>query len=208
MKFTTDRLILWATALAVLAEVGLNYATSYQHLYTLGLRYGEYGVDARLNPVAIDLALLVFGLACLYLTRKGRSVRMMRAALALGVAGTVVGNAAYGAFWGHTGALLAVWSPVLLFATVEAGMVVLRVEAEEAEKAHKSAKFTERATKAANTRRAKPDYSMADSYAASLAEQQALRSAMKGEWTTEGKEPTPTPQMELSGIGLSQNGSY
>jgi hypothetical protein len=208
----TDRLIAWGASLAAVAESAMNFVTSYQHNYTLGLRYGEYGTDARLNPICIDLALLAFGLLNLYLARKGRKSWFLRLALGAGVVGTIAANGAYGAFWGDTGALLAVWSPVLLFATVEGGMVALKVAAEVAEEEAKKAKLSERATKAANTRKGgTPDMFVPQIFNqepqpggpdAAEAARQRLADIRAG------KEQTPAPELALSGIGLSQNRSY
>jgi hypothetical protein len=133
-SWTVDRLIIVSTTLTVIAEVVINFITSYQHIYDLGLKFGEFGVDARLMPVGIDLMLLAFAEVNLFLSRRGRKNTWMRAGLGLGVTGTVMANAAYGANWGTTGALLAFWSPLALFATVEAGMLLLRVAAEDREK--------------------------------------------------------------------------
>jgi hypothetical protein len=133
-SWTVDRLIIVSTTITVLAEVVINFITSYQHIYDLGLKFGEYGVDARLMPVGIDLMLLAFAEVNLFLSRRGRKSRWMRIGLALGVLGTVLANGAYGANWGATGGMLAFWSPLALFATVEAGMLLLRVAAEDREK--------------------------------------------------------------------------
>lgn len=134
-NWSVDKLIIVSTTLCVLSEVVINFITSYQHIYDLGLKFGEYGVDARLMPVGIDLMLLAFAEVNLFLSRRGRKSTWMRLGLAVGVLGTVLANAAYGASWGATGASLAFWSPLALFATVEAGMMLLRVAAEDAAKA-------------------------------------------------------------------------
>ena len=130
-NWSVDKLIIVSTTLVVLAEVVINFITSYQHIYDLGLKYGEFGVDARLMPVGIDLMLLAFAEVNLFLSRRGRKSAWMRLGLAAGVVGTVLANGAYGANWGVTGASLAFWSPLALFATVEAGMTLLRVAAED-----------------------------------------------------------------------------
>jgi hypothetical protein len=122
--------MLWTVSLTVFAVVAINFVTSYGHIYAEGLRYGEYGVDARLMPVGIDGMLLALGLANLFAARFKRGHWLLRAALGVGVAGTVAANGAYGAHWGMTGGLLATWSPVALFITVEAGLFMYRVSAE------------------------------------------------------------------------------
>lgn len=144
-SWTVDKLIIVSTTLCVLAEIAINFINSYGHIYILGLRFGEYGTDARLTPIGIDLMLLAFAEINLYLARKGRYVvnkkgrkrpefRWPRWVLGLGVGGTVAANGAYGFWWGWTGAILAMGSAVLLFFTVEGGMLLLRVAAEDKDK--------------------------------------------------------------------------
>lgn len=124
-----DKYLLLAVVFAILAVVAINFITSYQHIYDEGLKYGEYGVDARLMPVGIDGMLLALGLANVFAARFQRNHWLMRVALGFGVFGTVLVNGAYGARWGMTGGLLGVWSPLALFITVEAGLFVFRVAA-------------------------------------------------------------------------------
>lgn len=192
-KWTVDNLIIVSTTLCVLAEVVINFATSYQHIYDLGLKYGEYGVDARLMPVGIDLMLLAFAEVNLFLSRRGRKSTWMRLGLALGVAGTVAANAAYGAFWGQTGGFLAVWSPVALFATVEAGMLLLRVAAEDKDKTSPTGltgAFTPVPKLAPwETASGLPAY---------------IPAGTGNETTREGKAPSPQ-QRGLNGIGFNQD---
>lgn len=144
-NWTVDKLIIVSTTLCVLAEIAINFINSYGHIYILGLKFGEYGTDARLTPIGIDLMLLAFAEINLFLARKGRYVvnkkgkkrpefRWPRWVLGLGVGGTVAANGAYGFWWGWTGAILAMGSAVLLFFTVEGGMLLLRVAAEDKDK--------------------------------------------------------------------------
>lgn len=125
-----DNYLLLAVVFAILAVVAINFITSYQHIYDEGLRYGEYGVDARLMPIGIDGALLALGLANVFAARFERNHWLLRAALAFSVGGTVLVNGAYGARWGMTGGLLGVWSPIALFITVESGLFMFRVAAD------------------------------------------------------------------------------
>lgn len=133
-----DRYLLWTVCFSILAVVGINFVTSYGHVYSLGLKYGEYGVDARLMPIGIDGMLLALGLANVFAARVAPRLktehkagrRMLRAGLGVGVAGTIVANGAYGAGWGLTGGLLATWSPLALFITVEAGLFMFGLAAD------------------------------------------------------------------------------
>lgn len=149
-NWTVDKLIIVSATLCVLAEIAINFVNSYGHIYILGHWYGEDGTDARLTPVGIDLFLFVMAEVNLFLARKKRYVekvkrdgttklkpefRWPRWLLGAGVVGTVAANGAYGFHWGWTGAIIAMGSAVLLFFTVEGGMLLMRVAAEEAEKA-------------------------------------------------------------------------
>lgn len=125
-----DRRLLWVVCVTILAVVVINFITSYGHIYSEGLKYGEYGTDARLMPIGIDGMLLALGLANVFAARFGRSHWLLRFGLAFGVAGTVAANGAYGAHWGMTGGLLSTWSPVALFITVESGLYMFRVAAD------------------------------------------------------------------------------
>jgi hypothetical protein len=125
-----DKWLLWAVCLTIVSVININFVTSYQHIYDLGLKYGEYGVDARLMPVGIDGMLLALSLANVFAAKFNRNHWLLRAALAFGVLGTVAANGAYGAHWGLTGNLLGTWSPVALFITVESGLFVFRIVAE------------------------------------------------------------------------------
>lgn len=150
-RFSVDWLIIASVTLCVLAEIAINFIDSYGHIYVLGLKYGEYGTDARLTPIGIDLLMLVFAEINLFLARKGRykvnrrgkrkpEFRWPRWVLGFGVAATVSANGAYGFWWGFTGAAIAMIAAVLLFFTVEGGMLLLRVAAEEAAKSEAKAK--------------------------------------------------------------------
>lgn len=198
-KVTLDGVIVALVTVCLLAEIALVFITGFPHSYVLGLRYGETGVDARLGPVALDLPLLTFALVSLLLARKGRrgwrDTWQPRLYLAAGAAGTIAANAAYGAIWGWTGGMLAIFAPVMMFMTVEAGMVALRVMAEEAEKAAKAAE--------APRLKRQPDYSEADEIASRNAEELAKLKARQGEWFPEGKEPAP---QGLTGIGIMNGG--
>jgi len=87
VTWTVDRTILAATSASVIGEIGINFATSYQHIYDLGLKFGETGTAARLQPAGVDLALLAFALGNLFLARHGRKHWFVWTALLFGLAG-------------------------------------------------------------------------------------------------------------------------
>lgn len=122
--------LLWALSFTLVAEVVLNFIGSYGHIYVEGIHYGEYGTDARILPVTIDGMLLALAIANVFAARFNRRSPWLRFGLVLGVGGTVAANSAYGATWGITGGLLAVWAPVALFVTVECGLFVFRIVAD------------------------------------------------------------------------------
>lgn len=132
-----DKWLLGTVCFTIIAVVVINFITSYGHIYVEGTRYGEYGVDARLMPVGIDGMLLALGLANVFAARFNRGHWLLRCALGFGVAGTVAANGAYGATWGLTGGLLATWSPVALFISVEAALFMFRVVADVQQQAVK-----------------------------------------------------------------------
>lgn len=149
-----DKGLLWVVCACIASDIILNYITSYGHIYVEGLRYGEYGVDARLNPIAIDLTLTALALVNVFATRFGRGHWLLRVGLGVAVAGTVAANAAYGEYWGMTGGLLAVWSPVAMFIVVESALYAFRIVADlmrEAREAESAA-----VTEASKPRRGRP----------------------------------------------------
>lgn len=142
-----DKWLLWIVCLTIVGDIAVNYITSYGHLYVEGLNYGEYGVDARLMPVGIDLTLTALALANVFAARFQRNHWLLRVGLIFGVGGTVAANAAYGAGWGMTGGLLATWSPVALFVTVECGLFMFRIAADLAVAARKAAEAEQETVK-------------------------------------------------------------
>ncbi len=198
-----DRNLLIATTLTIITVVAINFITSYQHIYDLGLKYGEFGVDARLMPVGIDGMLLALGFANVFAAKfvpllKNKHVfgqRMLRLALAFGVAGTVAANGAYGASWGQTGALLGVWSPVALFIAVESGLFMYKIAAEylaDQAQADESPEESEAVAKLAEIRRKRAEASKA-SKARRLARER-------------GEEPVTVPEQPVRHNGNVQNG--
>jgi hypothetical protein len=178
-----DKYLLWGVCLTIVTVVVINFITSYGHIYSEGLRYGEYGTDARLMPVGIDGMLLAIGLANVFAARFERNHWLLRGALAFGVAGTVAANGAYGAGWGMTGGLLATWSPVALFIAVEAGLFMFRIAADIAAKAAEAAEAQTvpkrgRPVGSKNTPKTAPEFPVTDPN--STGAQPALPPVIKG----------------------------
>lgn len=154
-QWTVDGLIIGSTILATLGEIVLNFITSYGHIFLLGGKYGEKGIDGALTPIIIDFALFAFAMLNLFLARKGRYIevkkrngrvkrkpefRWPRWVLAFGVGCTVGANTAYGMWFGYTGAFIAAFAALMLFFTIEGAMLMLRVAAEERDKKAAKAK--------------------------------------------------------------------
>lgn len=140
-----DKWLLWTVCVTIAIVIVLNFITSYQHIYSLGLKYGEYGTDARLLPVAIDGTLLALAVANVLAARFHRESWLLRVGLGIGVASTIAANGAYGAHWGLTGNLLGVWPPAALFITVESGLYMFRIVADATVKAAEVAAAVEAA---------------------------------------------------------------
>lgn len=132
--------MLWALSLTLVGEIVLNFIGSYGHIYVLGGKYGEHGVDDRILPVTIDGMLFALAIANVFAAKFNRRSRWLRFGLILGVGGTVAANAAYGASWGITGGLLSLWAPVALFVTTECGLFVFRLVADLLKEARGEAK--------------------------------------------------------------------
>lgn len=190
---TLDKYLLWLLSLTVVAEIVLNFLSSYGHIYVEGMGYGERGMDGRILPVTIDGMLLALAIANVFAARFNRRSRWLRAGLVFGVGATVVANAAYGAHWGMTGGLFSTYAPVALFITVECGLFVWRIVADLVKEAKaKEAKPVEMAWTGDKTYEIHPAPA---SEAAPAAEQP-------------GKAPTPSMAdtqawRGLSGIGLT-----
>lgn len=217
-KPTVDELIIGTTTLCVLVEIGLNFDVSYQHIYLLSMLFGERGNDARMTPVAIDVALLAFAMVNLYIARKKTKVVLNwwtrlwpQLAMWSGVIGTVAANAAYGAHWGQTGAVLDSWPAALLAITVETGMLSLRIAAEaaeydakqaeegmtDAERAAQRERNRERGLRAAQTRQARRNDSEA-------VQGQSQPVPALPPWEGQGNPLAPTGAFpQLSGIGMN-----
>ncbi|TVZ01284.1 hypothetical protein EAS64_33945 [Trebonia kvetii] len=224
-RLSVDGAIIALAALFSITYLALSYATSYQHIYILGMATGQSGADARMTPLVLDLPILVLSLAILFAVRKGvKDVpKWLWWSLWFGVIVTVAGNAYFGLEWawaihatlqnGIVAALLSALPACFLAIVVEASMYMLQIAAEAAQEADKKARLSERGQKIADSRRrgrgapgaVQPDYSDADRIAASMAQERAIGQAYRGEWPlpAEGKDPAPTGA--LNGIGLRQS---
>jgi hypothetical protein len=149
----------WIIALAAVFSIiylALSYATSYQHLYILGLATGQSGADARMTPLTLDLPILVLSLAVLLAVRLGAAVpKWLWASLWFGVIATVGANFYFGWHWGVVGALMSAVPAAFLAIVVESTIYMLRIAAEAREKADRQVKLNVRGQKIAETKRAR-----------------------------------------------------
>lgn len=107
---------------AAFAAVG-----SYSHIYNLALRYGQTELESRILPLSIDGEILAVSLMMLHCSRRGREVPLwVRAMLWVGVAVTLVANAADGVAHRAAGMTLSVITGLSFVAVVEGLMWYIR----------------------------------------------------------------------------------
>jgi len=121
-----DRLIPWAMVLTILAVAVFAFVQSYTHVYYLGQTHHETGASLRMLPLSVDWLMFAAGLTRLHLLRKGIRHKLPLSALALGAIATLIANIAAGIIWGWQTAAINAWAPVVLFVTVELGMLLVR----------------------------------------------------------------------------------
>lgn len=126
---TTDRLDRWIPRLMVvtiLAVAVFAFVQSYTHVYYLGQTHHETGASLRMLPLSVDWLMFAAGLTRLHVKRKGIRHWFPPSALALGAIATLIANVAFGIVFGWESAAIAAWAPVVLFVTVELGMLLVR----------------------------------------------------------------------------------
>jgi hypothetical protein len=126
---TTDRLDRWIPRLMVvtiLAVAVFAFVQSYTHVYYLGQTHHETGASLRMLPLSVDWLMFAAGLTRLHVKRKGIRHWFPPSALALGAIATLIANVAFGVVFGWESAAIAAWAPVVLFVTVELGMLLVR----------------------------------------------------------------------------------
>jgi hypothetical protein len=121
--------------LAILAVATFAFVQSYTHVYYLGQTHHETGASLRMLPLSVDWLMFAAGLTRLHVKRKGIKHWFPPAALALGAIATLIANVAFGIVFGWETAAIAAWAPVVLFVTVELGMLLVRTAKAKAEPA-------------------------------------------------------------------------
>jgi hypothetical protein len=127
MMSTADRVIRWATALAVLGVAAVAAVASYEHAYDLVRAHGQAGWTARLVPLTVDGLIYASSMVMLDSARRKALVpALARWLLGLGIATTLAANVAHGLGHGLAGAAVAAWPAVALVGSYELLMMVIR----------------------------------------------------------------------------------
>jgi hypothetical protein len=94
---STDNAIRWSTAAAVIGVAAVAAVVSYEHPYALVRAHGESGWTGRLIPLTVDG--LIWASSMVMLDSARRKVRvptLARWLLGLGIAASLLANAAHG----------------------------------------------------------------------------------------------------------------
>jgi Protein of unknown function (DUF2637) len=122
-----DRVIKWATALAVLGVAATAAVASYEHAYDLVQAHGESGWTAHMVPLTVDGLIYASSMVMLDSARRKTSVpALARWLLGLGIAATLAANVAHGLGHGPVGAAVAAWPAVALVGSYELLIIVIR----------------------------------------------------------------------------------
>jgi hypothetical protein len=124
---STDLVIRWSTAGAVVGVAAVAAVASYEHVYDLVRMHGESGWTARLVPLTVDGLIYASSMVMLDSVRRRAPVpALARWLLGLGVAATLAANVAHGLGHGPVGAAVAAWPAVALVGSYELLMTVIR----------------------------------------------------------------------------------
>jgi hypothetical protein len=124
---TTDHVIRWSTAGAVLGVATVAAVASYEHAYDLVRLHGESGWTARMVPLTVDGLIYASSMVMLDSARRKTPVpALARWLLGLGIAATLAANVAHGLGHGLIGATVAAWPAVALVGSYELLMMVIR----------------------------------------------------------------------------------
>ena len=127
MTTTTEHVIRWSTAGAVLGVAAVAAVASYEHAYELVRMHGESGWTARLVPFTVDGLIYASSMVMLDSARRKTPVpALARWLLGVGIAATLVANVAHGLGHGLMGAAVAAWPAVALVGSYELLMIVIR----------------------------------------------------------------------------------
>jgi hypothetical protein len=124
---TTEHVIRWSTAGAVIGVAAVAAVASYEHAYALVRAHGEAGWTGRLVPLTVDGLIYASSMVMLDSARRKVPVpALARWLLGVGIAATLAANVAHGLGHGLMGAAVAAWPAVALVGSYELLMTVIR----------------------------------------------------------------------------------
>jgi hypothetical protein len=125
---STEHVIRWSTAGAVLGVAAVAAVASYEHAYDLvRVHGGESGWTARMAPLTVDGLIYASSMVMLDSARRKTPVpALARWLLGLGIAATLAANVAHGLGHGLMGVAVAAWSAIALIGSYELLMMVIR----------------------------------------------------------------------------------
>jgi hypothetical protein len=124
---TTESVIRWSTAGAVLGVAAVAAVASYEHAYNLVRMHSESGWTARMVPLTVDGLIYASSMVMLDSARRKMPVPELAGwLLGLGIAATLAANVAHGLGHGLIGAAVAAWPAVALVGSYELLMMVIR----------------------------------------------------------------------------------
>src|ERR1700722_10313532 len=124
---TTEHVIRWSTAGAVVGVAVVAAVASYEHAYALVRTHGETGWTGRLVPLTVDGLIYASSMVMLDSARRRVPVpALARWLLGVGIAATLAANAGHGPGHGIIGAAVAAWPAVALVGSYELLMMVIR----------------------------------------------------------------------------------
>jgi hypothetical protein len=124
---STDCVIRWSTAGAVVGVAAIAAVASYEHAYALVRAHGEVGWTGRLVPLTVDGLIYASSMVMLDSARRKAPVpALARWLLGLGIAATLAAKVAHGLGHGPIGAAVAAWPAVALLGSYELLMMVIR----------------------------------------------------------------------------------
>jgi hypothetical protein len=125
-----DRLVRWATVLAVVAVAGVAAYVSYWHAVDVVTHRGETSVRGHLYPVAIDGIIVAASMVILDAARHIEDApKLAWCLLVAGIAVTLAANVTYGVAFGLSGALWAAWPATAFVGCWELLMMLVRASA-------------------------------------------------------------------------------
>jgi hypothetical protein len=124
---TSDKVIRFVTALAVLTVAVIAAIVSYSHIEYLALVNGQTITAARLLPASVDGVVLVSSMVMLDAARRDAGAPgLSRVMLVAGVLATLGANSAVGAGHGVVGILVSGWPAVAFIGCAETFLTMVR----------------------------------------------------------------------------------